>query len=395
MILPTCIALMIAWSAVTADPIRAVTIEGESIEGTWSGVDADGKILLSKANDTKKFAPSELMLLRFADQPSSRPSVTLPVTIFLSDGSRMPARIIAGGPQHLEVQTTPVPQMKIPLSSVAAIRFATSQPTSAEEAFQKALAERDSSQDILLNIREERVTPLRGVTESITAEGGSFRWRERSIPIQAETTYAIVFAAGVHSRTAAPAVCAMIDGSAWAGRIARADASSIELELPGELKVNLPIAQMSEIQFGSDRVVFLSDLEPLKYEYTPFTTTQWPYRRNRSVSNGPLKIGEQIFLRGLGMHARSQLTYELQNRFKQLAATIGIDDVARPRGSAVFRVLADGKEAFNSGPVTGHDPPRAILVPITGAKKLELIVDFGDELDVGDHANWGNARLIK
>jgi len=395
-LLATPIAWMLAFSATAAGPVQAVTIEGESIDGAWAGINAEGKITLTKDNQSRKLAPAEIMLLRFPSQPASQPSAALPVTIFLSDGSRLPARIMGGDAHELEIQTTAVPLMKLPLSNLAAIRYATSRPTEAEDVFQKALSERDASQDVLLNLREGRITPLRGITESLTAHGGSFRWRERSIPIQAETTYGIVFAAGVRSSSEAPPiVCTMIDGSAWAGRIISGNDSNIELQLPHEMKVSLSVSQISEIQFRSDRVVFLSDLEPSKYEYTPFDVTQWSYRRNRSVSNGPLKIGDQVFPRGLGMHSQSKLVYELKDRFKQLAATIGIDAVARPRGNAIFRVLTDGKEAYNSGPVTGHDAARPILVPLNAAKQLQLIVEFGDELDIGDHADWGNARQIK
>src|SRR5207247_2531998 len=67
----------------------------------------------------------------------------------------------------------------------------------------------------------------------------------------------------------------------------------------------------------------------------------------------------------------------------------------RPLGNGVVQIKADGKVVFDSGPVTGDDEPRPVLVPIEGAKKIQLIVDYGDQLDVGDQADWGNARLIK
>ena len=61
----------------------------------------------------------------------------------------------------------------------------------------------------------------------------------------------------------------------------------------------------------------------------------------------------------------------------------------------IFRVIADDEEVFTCGPVTGRDEPRPILVAIGGAKTFKLVVDFGEDLDVGDQANWGNLRLLK
>ena len=61
----------------------------------------------------------------------------------------------------------------------------------------------------------------------------------------------------------------------------------------------------------------------------------------------------------------------------------------------VFRVHADDKIVYDSGPVTGRDKPRPVLVSIEDAEHLKLEVDFGEALDVGDQANWANVRLIK
>ena len=58
---------------------------------------------------------------------------------------------------------------------------------------------------------------------------------------------------------------------------------------------------------------------------------------------------------------------------------------------AVFGFELDDRSAN----VTGQDAPRPILVPIGGAKRVQLAVDFGEDLDVGDQADWGNVRVVK
>jgi hypothetical protein len=185
------------------------------------------------------------------------------------------------------------------------------------------------------------------------------------------------------------------DGSSWAGKLAGGDTEGVVIELADGLKARLPVEQVVEIRFRSDRVLFLSDLDAVDYQFEPFSTTRWPYRRNRSAANRPMQIGDQKFERGIGMHSQAALTYELPGPFSKLAAVIGIDRAVAPLGHVVFRVTADGKEVFNSGAVTGRDAPLAIDVPINGAKRVQLLVDFGEELDVGDQADWGNVRLIK
>ncbi len=376
-------------------PVRVLTIEGESIDAAWSGVDAAGAILFERNGRTMRLPPSRLMTVSWVDARPVDAPTTLPATVYLADGSRLHARVTGGDARHIEIKTAPVARLQIPLDRLAAIRFSHRRHAAAREAFDRALVRRDPSQDVLLVVREDRVGVLRGVTESLCPDGGAFKWRGRGVPIDPEKTYGLVLAAGVHREPVPRAVCELRDGSAWGGRITGGNAGEIELELTVGRTIKVRVAELSEIRFHSDRVVFLSDLQPAAYEFEPFATTRWPYRRNRSTANRPMRIGNQVFDRGIGMHSKATLTYELPDRFTHLAAVIGIDEAVGPLGNAVFQVIADGEEVFDSGPVTGRDDARAILVPIGGAEKLQLVVDFGEDLDIGDQADWGNARLIK
>jgi hypothetical protein len=44
--------------------------------------------------------------------------------------------------------------------------------------------------------------------------------------------------------------------------------------------------------------------------------------------------------------------------------------------------------------VKSGDEPTLVRVPLNGAKRLELRVDYGSNLDFGDHANWCDAHLV-
>ena len=249
---------------------------------------------------------------------------------------------------------------------------------------------------MLVIASEGKVQTLRGVIESLGPAAGTFRWRERTIPIPADRAAGIVFAAAMASANVKPpAACHLDDGSVWCGSIIAGDRDSVAIKLTTGEQVRLPLRNLLEIRFVSDKVTFLSDVDPAKVEFEPFGSTQWPWQRNRSVANRPLRIAGRTFTRGIGVHSRTVLTYALDGKSSQLAAVIGIDDGARPQGNVIFRVTADGKEAFNSGPVTGRDAPRPILVPLHNAKSLQLIVDFGEDLDLGDQADWCDVRVIR
>ena len=88
-----------------------------------------------------------------------------------------------------------------------------------------------------------------------------------------------------------------------------------------------------------------------------------------------------------------------------LAAVVGIDDAVRPGGDATLEFFADGKSLVVQGPagkltgpirLRGADDPMPIRMDLTDAKSLTVRVGFGpDGLDVSDHVDLANARLIK
>ncbi|MEW6356046.1 MAG: NPCBM/NEW2 domain-containing protein [Planctomycetota bacterium] len=109
----------------------------------------------------------------------------------------------------------------------------------------------------------------------------------------------------------------------------------------------------------------------------------------------PIRIGENTFKKGLGHHANGRITVPLTGVYLAFRATIGVQWQEGKRGSVRFRVLVDGKKVFEHGPVSGNDPPRAIDIPLTGARDLCLIADDNGDGIACDMANWGDAYLVR
>lgn len=133
---------------------------------------------------------------------------------------------------------------------------------------------------------------------------------------------------------------------------------------------------------------FVSDLAP----NSP-VNGYGPYERDRSngdklAGDGrPLTIEGVTYSKGLGVHARSQLTYPLDGNCSTFAASVGMDDEVGSRGSVVFQVFVDGQAAYDSGVLRGSDAARAVNVNVSGARELRLVVgDAGDGVNY-DHAN--------
>jgi hypothetical protein len=170
----------------------------------------------------------------------------------------------------------------------------------------------------------------------------------------------------------------------------------IDSPLIGPLKIS-SIDEIAFLQSVGGRVTYLSDLEPVSYRYEPFLELPWQYQRNLNVLGQPLRVGEQAYLKGVGMHSRSRLTYDLDGAHQTFAAAVALDDIAETGGSSIFRVLlAHGgkwEEVWSSDIVRGGQPARHVRVGLAGADQLRLAVDYADRGDQRDYANWIDARL--
>ncbi len=192
-----------------------------------------------------------------------------------------------------------------------------------------------------------------------------------------------------------------------------------------------------EVRAGADRVralhwvggrwTWLSDVEPVSVTETPMLSLDWPHRRDRSVRGGPLVVDGHGYEHGIGVHSRSVLAYDLAGEFSEFVTSFGLDDDSGPAGDVSIRILVDDKVRFEHqhvrrgrlfGPIridligqrqAGSNPggaddrqsrPAARSSDSSNpdapaAKRLHLIVDFGDNGDIEDRFDWIEPALIR
>jgi beta-galactosidase len=116
-------------------------------------------------------------------------------------------------------------------------------------------------------------------------------------------------------------------------------------------------------------------------------------RTDASISGRTISIAGQSYEKGLGTHAPGELVFKLDRRHKQFFAEVGVDDQGGPTGSVLFKVLCDGKEAFNGSPMKFGQAAKPIALDVTGVAELRLVVTDGGDGVQGDHADWANAAV--
>ena len=151
-------------------------------------------------------------------------------------------------------------------------------------------------------------------------------------------------------------------------------------------------------QAGHARVTWVGDLP-----FVDAWSAHHQPNRNQSHDQRPMAIEQVNFTKGLAIHPgdhakdpEAHATFALDGRYEEFLATVGLDDEVRNQRepSVTFQVWVDGQPQFDSGVMRATTPARTIRINVAGAKILRLVVTDGGDGNVGDHANWGGARLL-
>jgi hypothetical protein len=163
-----------------------------------------------------------------------------------------------------------------------------------------------------------------------------------------------------------------------------------------QVPLDVDLQEIRLVQAVNGRMQYLSQLRPIEVRESTLLAPPQPFQMDKSCQGDPLVIGGQQYPWGIGVHADSELAFRLGKRFKTFRSAIGIAAQIKEHGSVVFHVLGDGKELYASPVCRSSDKePRDIEVAIDGVDVLTLKVTSTDDLDLGDVANWGSARLLR
>ena len=142
--------------------------------------------------------------------------------------------------------------------------------------------------------------------------------------------------------------------------------------------------------------VYLSNIAPVG---TPING--WgPVERDMSTGGtgegdgGVLLLNGVSYEKGLGVHADSEIVYDLNGEFEYFYSDIGLNAGPRPNGEVIFEVYGDSALLFSSGVVTGESATQSLKIDVEGVELLRLVVDGNGSID-HDSANWADARITR
>jgi hypothetical protein len=184
----------------------------------------------------------------------------------------------------------------------------------------------------------------------------------------------------------------------------------------GGASLRWPVDDLDSADFSTGKVMYLSDIDPASQNWTPLVglpsgvTLAAQYglpRRNRSAFGDLLTLSIKdkddaavppgklrSFSKGLALRSRTELIYRLPDGFNRLTSLAGIDPATATTGNVRLTILADDHSLLETE-IAGDQSPQPIDVSIANAKRLKIIVDYGQNLDTGDWVNLCDAKIVK
>jgi hypothetical protein len=357
-------------------PFQSLAIEGGKVSG-------DG-------------IPADLTLddLRRIDLPPAASASEQKVTaaIDLLGGGRVLAKAVAIADEKCRIDWASGEPLSLPVDLVRAIRL----DVEADNAeFEKALRTPSAESDrVFVKDEAGKLSSVTGLIESLDADQLKIEVSGQQHRVPRPRLFGIVVAQPAAGESLPRCLVEFHDGSKLGGETLSLADGKATLHFPADAKAELAWSAVSRVTIRSSRVAFLSDLKPLAEEQQPIVTLPLPAQRDQTVSGKPLTLGSRTYDKGLGVHARSLVTFAAEKKWDVFAATIGLDAAAGGRGDCVFVVQADGQPLLTRR-MKGNQSPEHIQIPITGREQVTLLVEPGEGLDLADHANWCDARFIK
>jgi len=284
-------------------------------------------------------------------------------------------------------------ELSIPRAALAAITLNHLTEKNLNEIRQRS--EKQQVSDILFIIKEDYIQGLEGAVNGSDGTKISFQWDGDNLEVPWRKVGAVLF---YHPENLSRPIPLGRLADRWGGRWVLSSLElvdeKIEFQTRCGLKHQVSLKDIEELDLSIGKMVFLSQLDPLTVEETPYFDKVWHYRRNKNLHGKPLQLDGVSYSRGLYLHSRCKLSYLLDEKFSSFQAMAGIDDSTREFGHVVLKISGDDKVLFDSE-IDGSKPARDLNLDVKGIRLLTIFVDFGKNLDIGDRLILAEARLLK
>ncbi len=393
--------------AVGFPQVEATTLDDQSLHGEVVSLSAS--TLALRTDDGDVMLPVEKLLSVTPKTAAEAGPVKSPVTIELIDGTLISAldyRVKSG---RATFKLSGDESVSLSARNVRSVRFLEQDETIAP-LWSNILAAALKGDAVVVRKggdgKPVKLDYLEGVIQDVSSAAVQFDFEGDVVPVNRQKVQVEGLIYFQPKSQSLPKPVCRIDtaaGDRWMAADLRIENDAIELTTPTGVDVNVPLSRVTNLDFSLGKIVYLSDLAPIKKTWQPYfgvskSTTgaaaMFDAKSDENFAGEPLQLGDQTFRKGLALHSRSELTYRLPDAYSRFEAVAGIDPGQRSYGNVRLQIHGDGKVLYDKA-IAGDRPPEPLELDITGVGRLTILVDYGEGLDIGDQLLLGGARVIR
>ncbi|HYO25619.1 MAG TPA: NPCBM/NEW2 domain-containing protein [Lacipirellulaceae bacterium] len=418
LLLALSLSFALAEGAGAQPAVEATLLDGAPVRGrlaSWRGEQLE---LQPESGPPRQIHRDQLLGVTFSERAGAAPQSPAEgsLVVELIDGSRLAAGAftVAGGRASIATPYAAEP-WQAPTSHIRRVDLAA--PTEAATAAWRRATERELAGDLVLVTKANggQIDYLSGVVGDVTDAEVHFDWDGQKVAIKRGRVAAIGFhQAGAQELPEPAARLALRDGSIVAARSLALQDGVLEVSTPTGARLALPLAEVIHADYSAGKLAYLGDMQPASVAWTPrlalpsaaaLVAGFGAPRSNASFSGGQLSLawpdasasqGRTVrnYAKGLALRSRTVAAYRVPAGMRRFAATAGIDPQTADQGSVQLEIRADDRVLWE-GEVDGRQPPVELSLDLGGARRLELRVDYGRNLDYGDRLHLAEARVTK
>jgi hypothetical protein len=384
---------------------RLVPVDGEVQAAAFRSVDDRWNMTFRTSDGELTIQARDIVFWgAFRDEPESS-------QVVLSSGCILAADVLSIQDDRLTAWSDLCGEIDLPLSSVRAVVWDPPADPARRDGLLDTIGQAAGTDDLLMLGNGDQLrgmlTAMHEGDEAATDEGPAIDWSTpgRDIRIPIDKALATVFR---------PDLVPAIGRDDFRVEFGFRDGTLLSVTRVETINGLVRLTTLAGIEFVTDaealrselkclrsytdRIAYVSDMDPISYRQIPMLDLHWPLGRDRNVLGGRLRSKGAVAAKGLGMHSTALVAYNLAERFRRFEAELALDERADAGGSVIFRVLVPDdagrwRTVYRSPTIRGTTPIVPVSVDISKAQRMALVVDFADRGGVLDYANWLNARL--
>ncbi len=386
-----------------AEPVptwKAATLDGQAVVGIVTALTNDTLTLQTEAGVVKVPLNQLLGVL-----PGGTTAPEIPaneqkpvVWIEFTDGTRLPAVSYTSVKGKTQITTVTGGELSPDLKSIATVRWIESYDPAFNFGYEGVAADQ-------LGVKKKAgLDFLEGIIGDVTAETVNFTLDGDSLPVNRSKIDSLVYVQRGDAELPTP-LCVLDDqtGGQYHVKEFKLDEGQLTLLTLGGLTLVRPLDQIRKFDFSAGKLQYLSDMKPESVTVTPFVELpkQFPAlqqyfapRFDQGRDDPMLRLDGKTYAKGVSLHSRTELVYRVPSKSRKFLALAGIDDSVGSEGHVAFKISGDGKELY-IGNFSGLDKAVPLEIDITGVRKMTILVDYGQDLDIGDYFDLADARIVK